>query len=74
MGLSYADLPVDAVTMLSRSGDLYALKYEMRRPFIEWVAGFFEEMESGSFEGFYDRSIPIENLRRQNRIDRNFFC
>lgn len=50
--------------VLSGSGDLYAFKYDMRFPFVEWVAGEIEKAESNSWGGAYDMPVPIDNLRR----------
>ena len=52
---------------MSSVGDLYALKYDMRYPFVEWMAGEMEKAETSTWGGTYDTLvIPIDHLRRSS--------
>lgn len=68
-GLCYSSLPSDAVRVLSNSGALHSLKYDMRYPFVEWILQEHEKTESGSWSR--STEFPIENLRR---FDVDWIC
>jgi len=66
IGLCHEELPADAVRLMSSSGDLYALRYDMRTPFVEWMVAEIEKKESisGGLGATYDSPFNIDNLRR----------
>eukprot|EP00210_Caulerpa_lentillifera_P004699 g4483.t1 len=71
-GLGHSWLPSDAVRVLSTSGELHSLKYDMRYPFVDWLVHEFEKAESeGWTVGNKGSEYSLENLRR---FDLDWIC
>ena len=64
IGLCRDQLPAEAVRILSPSGTVFALKYDMRFPFAQWLVQKIRDQEMSMAGGTCSGLGQIEGLRR----------